>query len=129
MLFHALKLYKLSPEVYWASGEYIWPADCVVATGAHRKYSGRQMQPRSMARSTSQRFYIGHPSDTEEEGPGILRGHIEESGAVRILDAGITIISEKEIFPGKSSRERVLYISANKVEKLMISALMVVYVK
>lgn len=82
-----------------------------------------------MARSSSQRFYVGHPSDTEEEGPGVLRGHIEDTGAIRMLDAGITIISEKEIFPGKSSKERVLYISVTKVEKLLINALLVVYVK
>ena len=58
-----------------------------------------------------------------------LHGHIEDSGAVRIVDAGISVVSEKEMFPGKSCKERVLYITASKVEKLLISALLVVYVK
>ena len=129
LLFHALKLYKLSPEIFWASGEYIWPADCVVSSGPHPKYPGRHGPARSMARSTSQRYHLGLTSDTDEEGPGVLHGHIEDSGAVRIVDAGISVISEKEMFPGKSCKERVLYITASKVEKLLISALLVVYVK
>lgn len=30
MLHHALKLYKLTPELHWTAGGYIWPVDRVV---------------------------------------------------------------------------------------------------
>lgn len=82
-----------------------------------------------MGRTVSQRFHVGHPSDTEDEELGILQGHVEDSGAIPLIDAGITIISEKEIFPAKLSKEKVLYVTASKIEKLLINALLVVYVK
>ena len=33
ILYHALKLYKLLPELRWAAGGYIWPVDRTVEWG------------------------------------------------------------------------------------------------
>ncbi|KAH9974428.1 hypothetical protein BGW80DRAFT_1436931 [Lactifluus volemus] len=100
ILYHAVKLYKLSPELRWTAGGYIWPVDAVVEYGPE------------VTDSTTGGY--------GEEETIHLQYRIEQA-------AGIVLLADKEM-SGSVSKERVPLVSRGLLDKLVVNILLVIYV-
>lgn len=136
LLYHALKLYKLAPELHWAAGGYIWPIDRTVECGSDvmdDSPTAAAMMGFSTYGSPSKRArpmsYYGDPAEDEElemrEGD-VIRLRVEESGAIALAEAEIAVLSDW--VPGLMTKERVYFASGGELEKLVVNVLMVTYV-
>ncbi|KAF8064867.1 hypothetical protein FPV67DRAFT_158277 [Lyophyllum atratum] len=162
LLYHAIKLYKLAPELHWTAGGYIWPIDRTVdfisddIAGAqaqlkphHHLLPGRMPlgvingnglngAPRSVHMPLISVPPVRGPfsnapystTDAEEEEANNLRTRVEDSGAIPLGEADITILTDSN-GPGQgpvAGKERVYFVSAGELEKLVVNVLLVVYV-
>lgn len=78
----------------------------------------------------SMSFY-GNPAEDEEldtmrTEADIIRLRVEESGAIALADAEISILSDWA--SGPITKERVYFASGGELEKLIVNVLMVTYV-
>jgi hypothetical protein len=134
ILYHALKLYKLEPELRWSAGAYVWPVDQTVdfnteivdgplisspRNSIHGGIMSRQNSS-SPLRSVSS---LSDPDGSTED----LRTKVERSGAIPITSAGITVLSAASS-PGGVGKERVPFVQGGELEKLVVNVLVVVYV-
>ncbi|KAI5119467.1 hypothetical protein M0805_007201 [Coniferiporia weirii] len=152
LLYHSLRLYKLLPELRWAAGSYIWPVDSTVVCGSFVRGSpyaslhtrspvAHPMSPNGRHR----RVYSGIPrngislyrdsdsTDEEElereQEAGALRNSVEDSGGVLLTQEGIRILADDALNGSDSvTKERVPYVSAGGLDKLVVNVLLVVYV-
>ncbi|KAI0318665.1 hypothetical protein OF83DRAFT_1056438 [Amylostereum chailletii] len=115
VLYHAFKLYKLSPELRWAAGGYIWPVDRVVQVGPY-------ITPESSPYAFASRDVLGAASEEEEFAS--IRYRVEESGAVPLASAEIVVLTDRST----AARERVPMVTAGVLDKLVVNILLVVYV-
>ncbi|KAF8331787.1 hypothetical protein F5887DRAFT_984170 [Amanita rubescens] len=132
LLYHSLKLYKLSPELQYTAGGYIWPVDRIVDLLGDVEHS-RPAFPGSTS------FFVAHRpsdqvpmrgtfsvySDADDEEMATLRARVETSGAVPLSEAEVTILSEPAPVAG---RERVYFVSQADLEKLVVNVLIVIFV-
>ncbi|KAI0062542.1 hypothetical protein BV25DRAFT_1803780 [Artomyces pyxidatus] len=128
ILYHAIKLYKLSPELRWTAGGYIWPVDRTVECGPEvdgSPYSGGRRTRRQPGVRGAVSTY-GEEADEEEEIES-LRYRVEESGAIPLSEADIVLLADKTM-SGNISKERVPLVSAGELDKLVVNILLVVYV-
>ncbi|KAL5520878.1 hypothetical protein ACEPAF_2881 [Sanghuangporus sanghuang] len=154
LLYHSLRLYKLAPELRWAAGGYIWPVDSTVECGSFFHHSPRShylrgpLSPTKTLMSPSIRTRRGYPGpprngngfslydpgsdvtdDDDLDDAAALRTRVEESGAVPIASEGIKVLPDDTLGAGDSvTKERVPYISAGGLEKLIINVLLVAHV-
>ncbi|KAH7883117.1 hypothetical protein F5I97DRAFT_179657 [Phlebopus sp. FC_14] len=138
LLYHALKLYKLVPELHWAAGGYIWPIDRTVECGNDSTDSPTTAGMMSFAgygsptrRTVPMRpmSYYGDPEDEAElmrAEAELMRMRVEESGAVPLSEAEIFILSDW--VPGPMSKEKVHFVSNGELERLIVNVLLVTYV-
>ena len=108
LVYNAFKLHKLSPELHWTAGGYIWPADRTLED------FGDDI-PNSNP--------IGQEFDA-------IRSRVEASGAVSLLKANITVLSDwstLNVAPVKGE-QRVYFVSNGELEKLVLNVLVVIYV-
>lgn len=140
-MYHALKLYKLAPELHWAAGGYIWPIDRTVECGSDAESPTAAMMPFSTPYSSPSKrnapmpvrrmSYYGNPAEDEEldtmrTEADMIRLRVEESGAIALADAEIFILSDWA--PGPMTKERVYFASGGELEKLIVNVLMVTFV-
>lgn len=108
LIYNAFKLHKLSPELHWTAGGYIWPAD-----------------------RTLEEFGNDIPnSNPYNQQFDAIRSRVEASGAVSLQKANITILSDwsnLNVAPVKGE-QRVYFVSNGELEKLVVNALVVIYV-
>ncbi|KAI0649899.1 hypothetical protein C8Q79DRAFT_997888 [Trametes meyenii] len=135
ILYHALKLYKLSPELRWTAGGYIWAVDQTVEfanEAAESPTASVARQPLSVlsgARLPPIRGPFSSGSEPGEDEVDDLRHRVMKSGAVPLVETDIVIVSDIVTFPGLIAKERVPFVSAlGEIEKLVVNVLMVVYV-
>ena len=132
LLYHALKLYKLAPELRWTAGGYIWALDQVVdlapseaddgsPTGSGRIPFAVLNGTRSVASPLRSSF-----STASESGEDDMRTRVKKSGAVALTDAEIVLLSDASL--GPVSKERVFFVQGGELEKLVVNILLVVYV-
>jgi len=142
LLYHALKVFKLAPELHWAAGGYIWPIDRTVECGndalsdspaAMMDFAPPYNSPskRSVAASVRPMSYYGDPAEDEELDTmrtvsDVVRLRVEESGAIALTDAEIFILSDWA--PGPTTKERVYFASDGDLEKLIVNVLIVTFV-
>ena len=135
ILYHALRLYKLTPELRWTAGGYIWAVDQsvefihegtdspITLAGRHPPgvLGGGRVPPlRGPFSSTSE------PGEDELED---LRSPVIKSGAIPISEADISTLSDSMTFHGLIAKERVPFVSTlGDVEKLVVNVLMVICV-
>ena len=120
-MYHALKLFKLTPELHWTAGGFIWAIDQTVESLSE-----------DLSLPTPSLYNLGSPvmrgafnNLPQELGQvGNLRHRIEASGAIPIASADIAILVDNTP-PGK---ERVPFVSGTVLEKLCVNTLIVVYV-
>ena len=140
ILYHALKLYKLQPELRWTAGGYIWPVDQTVeivsenldsptaSIGRGSLSSGTvpssRMPPPPLRGPFSSS--ASEPGEDETDDP---RQKVLKSGGIPLPDADIMLLSDHITFPGVISREKVPFVSSvGDMEKLVVNVLLVVYV-
>lgn len=132
MLYHALKLYKLEPELHWSAGGYVWPVDQTVdltadIEGSPMSTSARMPGLDGLRQNTSSPpRKMGSVSEASESAED-LRSKVQRSGAVRLSEAGITILSAPTS-PGGVGKERVPFVQRGELEKLVVNALLIVFV-
>jgi len=127
LLYHAIKLYKLAPELHWTAGGYIWPIDRTVEVGSDAADNSAALTFGGARRglpAVRGPFVYG---DSEEEEVDNLRSRVENSGAFPLAEADITILSDWQ-GTGPVSKERVPFVTNGELEKLVVNVLMVTYV-
>lgn len=129
LLYHALKLYKLQPALHWSAGGYIWPIDRPVEifseepTAAGRVNGSPQLPPMRGAFSNYASVGVGAGAvDT-------LRVRVEESGAVPLAGAEVTLLTDwRAPEGGPVGKARVHFVEGGLLEKLVVNVLLVVFV-
>ncbi|KAF5344606.1 hypothetical protein D9758_013896 [Tetrapyrgos nigripes] len=153
LLYHALKLYKLVPELHWSAGGYIWPVDRTVEIADEQTHGGSpasRMAALSLLERDSQqrRGMPGTPAvrgpfsiagsvysdaglSAHEEDLAIrdsLRFRVQESGAVPLAESEIVLMTDWNLPTQVVGKERVPFVAGGEMEKLVVNALMVVFV-
>lgn len=126
LLYHAIKLYKLTPELHWYAGGYIWPMDRLVEVGSENPDTGAITFGASRKGLPAVRGAFSAYGESEEDMES-LRVRVEDSGAVPLEEAGITILSDWQA-TAPISKERVPFVSNGQLEKLVVNVLLVTYV-
>jgi len=128
ILYHAVKLYKLVPELRWTAGGYIWPVDRVVECGPEvidgSSYGSPTRRPQVVG-------YGASPYVEGEEQIINLQHRVEQSGAIPLAEADIVLLADKDTsgsMSGTISKERVPLVSGGLLDKLVVNILLVVYV-
>ncbi|PCH37439.1 hypothetical protein WOLCODRAFT_167493 [Wolfiporia cocos MD-104 SS10] len=135
VLYHAIKLYKLAPELRWTAGGYIWPVDQTVQIGSDSSDSPNSVNahiPTSFVdggRSPPMRglFSAAGPGSSDLGDEDGLRRRIKKSGATAIADTDIIILSNVGL-KGTISKERVPFVHSGELERLVVNVLLVVFV-
>ena len=130
LIYNAFKFHKLSPELHWTAGGYIWPADRTLEffeddiTNAPR--AGGRM-PFGASSPPVRGNFGPTPNDQEFDA---IRSRVEASGARSLVDANITVLSDWSNLnvPPVIGRQRVYFVSNGELEKLVLNALVVIYV-
>ncbi|KAF9053865.1 hypothetical protein BDZ89DRAFT_938657 [Hymenopellis radicata] len=127
ILYHALKLYKLNPELHWTAGGYIWAVDQTVESLSEdvsvpgpTMYSPMPAYPLTMG-TPAMRGAFGLPDADQVVN---LRHRIEASGALPLPEADVTVLTDG----GTLGKERVPFVSGASLEKLCVNTLIVVFV-
>ncbi|EPS93743.1 hypothetical protein FOMPIDRAFT_1170255 [Fomitopsis schrenkii] len=134
VLYHAIKLYKLAPELRWTAGGYVWPVDQIVEFSCDVAGSPTTSQARmpisvvNGGRAPPMRGPISsgasEPGEDEEDD---LRTRVEKSGAIPMSETDIMLLNDVSVV-GPISKERVPFVQAGEMEKLVVNVLMVVFV-
>lgn len=132
VLYHALRTYKLVPELHWSAGGYLWPVDSIVDLQIELQQSspnGRKMRKVRDSPEMGVGGFMPH-SHSEEADTMNIRSRVESSGAISLSEAGITIVDSAMGVLASSSigKERVPFITEGELDKLVVNALIVVYV-
>jgi hypothetical protein len=137
LIYNAFKLHKLSPELHWTAGGYIWPADRTleffeddITNAPVRPGTVRRPFPAAGAAAFSPpgRGSFGHNLNDHEF--DAIRSRVEASGATSLVEANITVLSDwgnLSVAP-VIGRHRVYFVSNGELEKLVLNALVVIYV-
>jgi len=128
ILYHAIKLYKLSPELRWTAGGYIWPAKRPVECGPEVIDGGSYGSP---GRRPASGAYGVAPYVDENEQTIDLQHRVQQSGAVPLAEANIVLLADKDTsgdISGTISKERVPLVSGGSLSSLVVNILLVVYV-
>lgn len=127
MLYHALKVYKLAPELRWTAGGYVWSVDQTVdissddGSGPITTRTSRPGVPPVRGTFSTQGDYDDNETDD-------LRAKVERSGGIPLAEAEIDVLNDP-VYPGPISKERVPFVSASgDIERLVVNVLVVVYV-
>jgi len=139
LIYNAFKLHKLAPELHWTAGGYIWPADRTLEyfdddiTNAPRA-GGMRMPyspPRGPGISPAGGAAFGNfglsRNDQEFD---VIRSRVEASGATSLVDANITVLSDWSNLNTTPviGRQRVYFVSNGELEKLVVNAVVVIYI-
>jgi len=127
LLYHALKLWKLSPELRWTAGGYIWPVDHAVECVDEIDMMGARTPIATVngaRRAAAVRGTFSIYGDQDDEVDD-LRSRVEYSGAIPLEESNITILSD---WSQPRTREKVPFVSNGTLEKLIVNVLLVVYV-
>ena len=123
LVYNAFKLHKLSPELHWTAGGYIWPADRTL-----EDFGGNDIAA-AAATSTS------HAMMMNNQEVDAIRLRVEASGAVSLSKANVTVLndwiittSSLNVAPPARGEERIYFVSNGELEKLVLNVLVVIYV-
>ncbi|KAF9254530.1 hypothetical protein L218DRAFT_913216 [Marasmius fiardii PR-910] len=131
LLYHALKLYKLSPELRWTAGGYIWPRN--VPVEIMNRPSSNHSSPTSRLANMSLQgappirgpFGVYPEHEVFEDS---LRSRVKHSGAVPLAEADVSILTDWNTPSPIVGKERVQFVDAGEMGKLVVNTLIVVFV-
>lgn len=127
LLYHALKVYNLIPELHWTAGGYIWPIDCSVDCGSEitvlkkKRHSSTGIPVRGIFATTS-------TGSSEMEENEIMRNRVEAGGGISLTEAGISLLVDWTSPGPHTGKERVPFVSGRGLEKLVVNIIMVTYI-
>lgn len=127
-MYHAVKFFQLAPELHWTAGGYIWPLDGVVEVSNEAAPVIGSSPPSAFAGGVPAVRGTFSTYGGADTGAFDLRSRVEDSGATPLEQAGITVLSEFEgplVVPGKY---RVPFVSGGELQRLVVNALLVLYV-
>jgi hypothetical protein len=136
LIYNAFKLHKLAPELHWTAGGYIWPADLTLEyfaddiTNAPPRPGGwAPSAPRGVTSSPLVRGNFG-PTNPNDQEFDAIRSRVQASGATTLVEANVTILNDWSTLntPAIIGRQRVYFVSNGELEKLVLNALVVIYV-
>jgi hypothetical protein len=120
-------MFELTPELHWTAGGYIWPVDRAVEIGpeppAHSSPPRRRAYPPPMP-------VPGGGVDEVER----MKVRVEASGAAPLATADITVLADWDDALAAAGagagvgKERVPFVSAGELGRLVVHVLLVVYV-
>jgi len=139
LLYHSFKLYKLNPELHWTAGGYIWPVDHTVdffGDDIARTQAKLNTPVGRVPLALNNRSGVppvrgpfgNYPGATGDELVENLRSRAEDSGAIPLAEADISILTEWNTPNTDIGKERVYFVSGGELERLVVNVLMVVYV-
>ncbi|KAJ6603607.1 hypothetical protein DFH09DRAFT_1124689 [Mycena vulgaris] len=130
MLYHALKLYNLQPMLHWTAGGYIWPIDRAVEIFNDEPAFNGNGSPQQQQMPTMRGAFSNSPRPGALPVPvDTLRARVEQSGAVPLADAEVTLLSDWRAPEGSPvGRARVHFVSEGLLEKLVVNVLVVAFV-
>ncbi|KAG6852284.1 hypothetical protein C0991_001346 [Blastosporella zonata] len=149
LLYHAIKLFKLAPELHWTAGGYIWPIDRsvdfvrgdiaeghplrrhVLPAGVLPDVHHDPLSRRLDVPPVRGPFNITTTSpfnDAEEEEASNLRVKIEDNGAIPIAKADISVLKDWSTTTAVAGKQRVYFVSGGELEKLVVNILLVVFI-
>ncbi|KAJ1301283.1 hypothetical protein OPQ81_003688 [Rhizoctonia solani] len=132
ILYHAVKVYKLQPQLRYCAGGYIWPVDKPAlildsnrgpASATPFKRAGRS---RSLTRDTQLQVY---QQRREYEEDAELAEKVQRGGAVPLADENITLLHSPE--QGHIAKERVPFLASdaeNTLDHLYVNVVLVVFI-
>ena len=120
-----MKLFKLTPELHWTAGGYVWPVDGSVECGDDTESPRSRGGTAGPVPGLRGAFSI-HPNTAGQQADN-LKIRVEDSGAIPLAEADITIMKDWNGVspPGK---ERVPFASGGELGKLVVNVLMVVFI-
>lgn len=135
LLYHALKVYKLSPELHWTAGGYVWPVDRIVeiidlstsSPTSRLSLSNLSIIDTPRGRVPPIRGAFSAYGD-EEDVVDDLRSRVVDSGAVSLAEADISVLTDWNTPSPIIGKERVPIVASGELEKLVVNALIVVFV-
>ncbi|PPQ65922.1 hypothetical protein CVT24_011255 [Panaeolus cyanescens] len=141
LLYDAFKFYKLEPQIHWTAGGFIWDVDSTLEffgdaleQGPPSRHAtpaaGRFGNPRRTPISAPEPY--GNPYGGAPAGGDIaeaLRQRVEASGAISLAAAGVTLLTDvHQPTPPKIGKEKVYFVSDGELQKLVVNALLVVFI-
>ncbi|KAF4613027.1 hypothetical protein D9613_010828 [Agrocybe pediades] len=146
LLFEAFKFHKLTPELHWTAGGYVWAADKTLELfGDDPRDQGTNNPLKTISPA-----YGRAPFGNSINGPSVhpvrgafgsfpdpnygadetetIRMRVQQSGGVAIADANITLLTDYKNPAPSVGREKVFFVSKGELEKLVVNVLLVVYV-
>jgi hypothetical protein len=122
LLHQALRSFELAPALHWTAGGYIWPVDRAVDIGPEV-----QTSPRRRAYGPGMPA-PGGPADEVER----MRARVEASGAAPLAGADIMVLADWDDALAAAGagvgKERVPFVDGGALGRLVVHALLVVYV-
>jgi hypothetical protein len=140
LLYEALRMFELVPELHWTAGGYIWPADRVVDMTAEppshspnsslRRRSGHS-PPSSTVRGAFAPYGMPVPQGEADEVER-LKVRVEAGGASPLATADIMVLADWDDSQAGggavAGKERVSFVSGGELGRLVVHVLLVVYV-
>ncbi|KAG6873393.1 hypothetical protein C0995_016203 [Termitomyces sp. Mi166 len=133
VLYHAIKLYKLFPELHWTAGGYIWPIDQSVDFVSQDiaedhplwgyVFPGRVSDVRPLRGPFNTTPLVDAATQAAN-----LRTRVEDNGAVPLPEANITVLTGWNASTAVAGKERVYLLSNGELGKLVVNILLVVFV-
>ncbi|KAF8752269.1 hypothetical protein RHS01_08044 [Rhizoctonia solani] len=132
ILYHAVKVYKLQPQLRYCAGGYIWPVDkpALILDSNRGPQSAtpfkRAGRSRSLTRDTQLQIYQRrgeHEEDAE------LAEKVQRGGAVPLAEENITLLHSPE--QGHIAKERVPFLAndaENTLDHLYVNVVLVVFI-
>ncbi|KAG6896152.1 hypothetical protein C0992_009944 [Termitomyces sp. T32_za158] len=134
LLYHAIKLYKLSPQLHWTAGGYIWPNDRSVdfvsqdIAEDHPLWGHLFPGRASDVPPVRGPFSATHLASAVTQGAENLRARVEINGAIPLAEAKITVLTGWDASIAIAGKERVYLVSNGELGKLIVNILLVVFV-
>lgn len=143
ILFNAFKMHKLTPEFHYTAGGFIWAKDKTLedfGDSLPHAPAGFGSRPPTVSPSPYGRAPGGYGAHSpqapygvpggygkEESSVDIIRSRVQASGAISLVEAGITLLTELSPTP-TIGKEKVWFVSNGELEKLVVNVLLTVYI-
>ncbi|QRV99079.1 hypothetical protein RhiJN_27098 [Ceratobasidium sp. AG-Ba] len=143
VLYHAVKIYKLQPQLRYCAGGYIWPVDKPALILDSNRSGPQSATPfrtvgrsRSLTREGRSQSNLGGSRELqiynrrqEQEEDADLADKVQRGGAVPLADENITLLHSPE--QGHIAKERVPFLAndaENTLDHLYVNVVLVVFI-
>ncbi|PPQ79023.1 hypothetical protein CVT25_002332 [Psilocybe cyanescens] len=122
LLYDAFKLHKFAPQLHWTAGGFMWTLD----------YTLESFGDDINTNTNPNKSLLASPGRTVPPVAGAntdgLRIKVQKSGGVTLAEANITLLTNARNPAPGASCEHFYFISNSELEKLIVNALLVIYI-